>query len=295
MKFIYLSIATLLGFSTYGQYTIDFDDMNLGPVSPQSQYINIWPTAGDCNVVDLFASSGTQSMQVRNNSFDDVVFLLGNRTSGTWVVKFNMYVTANSSAYWNIQESETPGVQWNGEFIIGQTAFGGMNGMVTYTTNGQAIAIPYDQWFEVRHEVNLATKKLSVSIDGNVFLNEVDYQGDQGLLANSLGSINFFSIDNNCNYFIDDFDFAAGSTASLTPSQATVLKAYPNPVHDVFTLTSPEKMDKIEVYSALGELVFTASPGSSKTQLNLAHLKTGLYLVKVHAQGQTQTLRVVKK
>jgi hypothetical protein len=209
MKKLYFLLITFSVFSSFGQYSINFDDMNLGPVSPQSPYVSLWPAAGvtDCIVTDLQASSGTQSMQVRNNTTDDVIVLLGNKTTGSWIVSFKMYVTANGSGYWNIQESEAAGIQWNGEFLVGVTSVGGTAGLITYQETGSTVTFPYDQWFEVRHEINLATKKITITVDGSMFLNNLDYVGTGGGAANQLGSINFYSASANNNYFIDDFNF----------------------------------------------------------------------------------------
>lgn len=296
MKHFYLLLVIFnLSFSI-GQYSINFDELNLGPVSPQSQYVSVWPAAGvtDCIVTDLQANSGTQSMQVRNNLTDDVIFLLGNKTTGSWVVSFNMYVTTNGSGYWNIQESEAAGIQWNGEFLVGATSIGGTSGLITYQETGNTITFPTDQWFEVRHEINLNTKKITIIVDGSMFLNNVDYIGTMGVAANQLGSINFYSASANNNYFIDDFTFEEVSTISLTSNHPSEFKAYPNPVKDVLTLEGNRKITGVSVYNSLGVLVHTAIPSEMTAKIDMSSYKRGIYLVKVSMGNVVKTIRIIK-
>jgi hypothetical protein len=296
MKKLYFLLITFSVFSSFGQYSINFDDMNLGPVSPQSPYVSLWPAAGvtDCIVTDLQASSGTQSMQVRNNTTDDVIVLLGNKTTGSWIVSFKMYVTANGSGYWNIQESEAAGIQWNGEFLVGVTSVGGTAGLITYQETGSTVTFPYDQWFEVRHEINLATKKITITVDGSMFLNNLDYVGTGGVAANQLGSINFYSASANNNYFIDDFNFEEVSTISLTSNQSSEFKAYPNPVKDILTLEGNGKITGVSVYNSLGVLVHASSPSEMTTKIDMSQYKRGIYLVKVSMGNDIKTVRIIK-
>jgi hypothetical protein len=296
MKKLYFLLITFNVFLGFGQYSINFDDMNLGPVSSQSPYVSVWPAAGatDCNVTDIQANSGTQSMQVTNNATDDILVLLGNKTTGSWIVSFNMYVTADGSGYWNIQESETPGIQWNGEFYVGAGTNGGAAGVITHAESGSTVTFPSDQWFEVLHEINLATKKITVTVDGSMFLNNVDYVGTGGVAANQLGSINYYSASANNNCFIDDFNFEEVSTISLTSNQTSEFKAYPNPVKDILTLEGNGKITGVSVYNSLGVLVHTASPNEITTKINMSQYKRGIYLVKVSMGNDMKTVRIIK-
>lgn len=294
MKKIYLLPLLLAAFSASAQYSLDFDAMNIGAVSPQSPYISVWTGGTDCNVVDIQANSGTQSVQVRNNTTDDIVILLGNQTTGSWKVSFNMYIPTNATGYWNIQESETPGVQWNGEFWVGATAQGGTAGIITSPETGNTITFPYDQWFSVVHEINLDTKKLTVTVDESVFINNLDYVGTGGVPANQLGSINFYSIDINNNVFIDDFVFEEVNTTSITTNNSVQFSVYPNPVKDLLTVNGENNITNVSVFNALGVRVHSSTPNSTSTQIDMSKFVRGIYLVKVTTGTQTRTVKVFK-
>jgi ELWxxDGT repeat protein len=82
----------------------------------------------------------------------------------------------------------------------------------------------------------------------------------------------------------------------LETGQAFSLQVYPNPFEDKLTLaTSQQGKLYISVVDNLGRTVHQTSTQAGN-ELNLAHLKTGVYMLKVAAQdGTTQVLRVVKQ
>lgn len=79
------------------------------------------------------------------------------------------------------------------------------------------------------------------------------------------------------------------------PAAATFdVMAYPNPVSDVLTLTSPSTIESVTVRNLLGQRVhaaFTPSDG----RLDMSALPTGTYLVKASANDRTRTLKIVKE
>ncbi|MEX0996513.1 MAG: T9SS type A sorting domain-containing protein [Flavobacteriaceae bacterium] len=293
MKKIYFLAIALIAFSANAQYEIDFEDFSIGPVSPQSPFIEVWPGGTDCNAVIDEAFSGSLSMNVSNNNTDDVLFLLGDRVSGVWTVRFYMYVFGGSTGFWNIQESEIPGVQWNGQFFAGATGSGGSPGVVTHDDTGNTAPYPDDQWFEVKHEIDLDAGTHSVWIDGNVLLDNEPYQGTGGAPANALGSVNYFSIDGSNNYFIDDFEFVEG-TLSTNDFEGQSFKVYPNPVKDVLNIQSNEAVSNVAVYNVLGQKVYSNNPNAISPTVNMSTFKSGIYFVEVTIGNTTKTVKVVK-
>jgi hypothetical protein len=208
MKNFYLLFAGLFSLCLQAQFSIDFDNMTPGNVSPQSPHIEMWPPnpLTDAQVTGQQFYSSPYSMQLRNNNTDDVVVNLGNKNSGLWVVTWQMYVTSGNTGYWNIQENEsaTP-PQWNGEFHVGNTTSGSV-GNITHTQTNSTVPFTHDTWFPVEITVNLDTHKISVMVDGNMLLQNINYEDNNGVTGNQLGSINFYSVDINNNYFVDDFE-----------------------------------------------------------------------------------------
>lgn len=208
MKNFYFLVFFLFSISIQAQLSINFDNMTPGNVSPQSPYIEMWPPnpLTDAQVTGQEYYSSPYSMLLRNNNTDDVVVNLGNKNSGTWIVTWQMFVPTGHTGYWNIQEHEnaTPS-QWNGEFHVGNTT-SGTAGNITHTQTNSTVPFPHDTWFEIEITVNLDTHKISVKVDGNNLLQNVNYQDNNGVTGNQLGSINFYSIDTNNTYYVDDFE-----------------------------------------------------------------------------------------
>ncbi len=69
---------------------------------------------------------------------------------------------------------------------------------------------------------------------------------------------------------------------------------YPNPTNALITLTSSKAIEKVEVYSLVGELVLSTETNNFVVELDITSLEAGLYTVNVHGANGIQTARIVK-
>lgn len=152
--------------------------------------------AEDGLVTTEFARTGLNSVLIAEAQTQDILLLLGNQTSGVYRIAWWEYIPANATGYFNIQEDETPAVQWNIEVFFNNGGTVPGEGLIQNT--GETFTYPEDQWFEVVMVVDLNNLNLSLVVDGNVVTNSYAYPGVQ------LGAINFFSIDDANRYFLDD-------------------------------------------------------------------------------------------
>jgi len=168
--------------------------------------------AEDGIVSDDFQSSGNNSLLIAEGSNQDVLLLLGNQSAGEFELSWNMYIPSESTGYYNIQEDETPGVAWNLNVFFGTDGNGNTatfgEGLVLET--GGTFTYPEDRWFNVTHVINLDANTLSLWIDGVEVVTDMPYNGN-------LGSIDFFSINDDNRYYVDDILFL-----SLTPEPVDV-------------------------------------------------------------------------
>lgn len=65
----------------------------------------------------------------------------------------------------------------------------------------------------------------------------------------------------------------------------------PNPVKNSMTILGIDAVEKVEVYSILGELVQT----THKKEVDLTNQRTGLYIVKVFSNDKISTLKILKE
>ena len=141
-----------------------------------------------------FAASGANSMLIAEGATQDVLLLLGDRTFGQFNLSWKTYVPANATAYYNIQEEETPGVAWNMELWYNEN--GAAPGTGNTTLSATTFSYPEDAWFDVQHFIDLDADTMTLWIDG-VMVETYPYAGN-------LGGIDFFSADANNRYYIDD-------------------------------------------------------------------------------------------
>jgi hypothetical protein len=73
------------------------------------------------------------------------------------------------------------------------------------------------------------------------------------------------------------------------------MEIYPNPVRDILTVKA-ENISDVVVYNTLGQKVFAGSFDTSEVSINLEQFDSGIYLVKVIADGKemTQKISVIK-
>ena len=69
---------------------------------------------------------------------------------------------------------------------------------------------------------------------------------------------------------------------------------YPNPTNAMITLTSTKAIEKIEVYSLVGELVLSTETNNFLVELDITTLESGLYIVNVHGANSSHTARIEK-
>jgi hypothetical protein len=72
------------------------------------------------------------------------------------------------------------------------------------------------------------------------------------------------------------------------------LVVYPNPTNGSVNVTSEFTIDKIEIYSMIGELVSTKNVTSNEVNVELQNLASGVYTLSVFANGGMKTVRVIK-
>jgi hypothetical protein len=92
-----------------------------------------------------------------------------------------------------------------------------------------------------------------------------------------------------------DFVMVVDQSAGTTELTAGSLKVYPNPVKDVLTLTNTSDITNIEVYNMIGQLVITKKPNSSETNINMAGLNAGAYIVNITSGDAVKSVKVIKQ
>ena len=159
--FLPLFIALIFAYSmqTYGQTTLyesGFDDMNVGDYLAQTDDSGFWTTwsnepggAEDAQITDAQSSSPSNSVDVEGVT--DLIFKMGNKTSGKYEFDVKYYIEPGFGGYINFQHFEVPGTEWAFEVYFGATESGYI------TVGGQDYGFDFNagEWLQLSFIVNL--------------------------------------------------------------------------------------------------------------------------------------------
>ena len=163
-------------------------------------------TDGDAQISDEQAHTGENSLHIYANSAAggplDVVMLVG-LDEGVYTASWMMYVTDGNSAYYNIQEDVSPGVGWAFDVTFAFT--GDLQVVMDGATVGSGV-FPIEEWFEVRHDLDLDNDMITLTIAGNVV--------GSFTFDSPFGGVNFFGYGDGTtvgNWFVDDMEIHDGT------------------------------------------------------------------------------------
>lgn len=92
------------------------------------------------------------------------------------------------------------------------------------------------------------------------------------------------------------FSIAAWSpTLSVPTFDSANFKAYPNPVSGILNLSYDQTISDVQVFNLLGQNVVSKAINNNEGSIDMSGLPSGSYLVKVTAEGQTKTIKVIKQ
>ena len=287
--YIFSIVALAFSFNLNAQilFEDDFESYTPGPMGDQAPWWTTWSGVTGTGEDILVGGGVNQRGYIGPGGIQDALLLLGNQEYGLFHLRFYIYVPSGANGYWNIQQEETPGIQWNGQWYVDATIFGGSPGVITYDITGATIPYPNNQWFEILYEIDLDFLTISMWVDNNLFLDSEPYQGTW------LGAMNFFSIDSNTDFWIDDIYYIDGIFA-VDDFSADVFSVYPNPVQDILNISSKAAVDVITVYDILGKIILQAQPDVISPSINMSALQSGAYLVNVTIGNVSKTVKIIK-
>ncbi len=162
-------------------------------------------TAEDAMVVTTQAASGNNSVNIVGTNAGggplDVILLLGDRTDGRYRATFKIYVPAGTDAYYNIQHFEAPGQEWAHQIIF--------NADGTAQLDAEAVATAFnyaqDTWITVDQIIDIDNDWTTLIVGGEQLYSwPFSAQATNATGTNQLGSFNFFPLNDNSNFFVDD-------------------------------------------------------------------------------------------
>lgn len=213
---VFTLFTSLLSFNSIAQITCDDpliligDDMESymeGDITDQSDDWILWPgtTVGGLVSTDQ-AESGTQSIKIDGTvAGQDPLLLLGDSTTGHYLLRFDLFVPEGNNAYFNLQHeapTSTAGFWGFDVFFDGD----GTGRIEAYDGDQTTFDYPESTWFEVYFWADIDNDQARINID-EYTRRAWTFSNASGSTSNGLNSINFFPINEDYLYYIDNIDF----------------------------------------------------------------------------------------
>ncbi len=100
-----------------------------------------------------------------------------------------------------------------------------------------------------------------------------------------------YSNDNIGGFGISAYD-ASLSGSAFDNSNFTY---FPNPVKNVLNLSYNQEITNVEVYNLLGQRMSANAIGANQGQIDMSNFASGTYIVRVTADNQVKTIKVIKE
>jgi hypothetical protein len=82
---------------------------------------------------------------------------------------------------------------------------------------------------------------------------------------------------------------------STTKFETSKIRMYPNPVTNYLTIEANSSIEKVSVFSVLGQEVLTTSPKANSATLQTNNLQKGVYIVKTEIDGKVNNSKIIKE
>lgn len=94
---------------------------------------------------------------------------------------------------------------------------------------------------------------------------------------------------------LGSFEFSAAVLAAQDVAAKTKLNYYPNPVVDFINISNDMKIKNVEVYGVGGQRVSNENINAEKGSVDMRELPSGIYILKVNTEKESQSIKVMKK
>jgi len=86
-------------------------------------------------------------------------------------------------------------------------------------------------------------------------------------------------------------DLSNCDVLSIKENIITDIKIFPNPVENLISIKSKEKISKIEVFNLFGKIVHR---NTNKNRINISDLTSGIYMLKIHSFNKVVYKKIIK-
>ncbi len=193
----------------------NLDSYVAGPIGPQAAHWSTWSgTEGGAEdgVVSIEQSSTpSNSMKIEGTlatgGAQDVLLLLGDKTSGHYILSWDYFVPTGKGAYYNIQHLAAAGAEYGIQVNFNP---GGTGAMDAGAANAKTFTFPHDAWFSIVHYIDLDNDWTTLYINNQfVYGWPFSWTSFTQVGTAQLSSIDFFPRNTTDKFYVDDIYLAA--------------------------------------------------------------------------------------
>ena len=312
--FVTFFIVHLLSSLAFGQiYSTDFENYTAGELLACQDSIN-WTTFSltpcdpieDAYISTNYALSGTKSLVILPN--DDIIKPLGNLTSGSWHISFDVLFPTGKAGYFNLLASFSPNpIEWAIEVYFPD---GGVANVNAGGSNTAFFAFPYDTWFPVEVIVDLDLNQAELKVNNTqIYVWQWTLGATGSGCSLMLAAVDFFGLYPNNEMYIDNFWFGdipvSAESEVDKPLVFSLEQNYPNPFNPSTNIgfrIADFGFVSLKIYDVLGNEVATLaneelSAGEYKVEFNPAsgirQPASGIYFYQLRADSFIETRKMV--
>lgn len=194
-------------------YTTDFEDLVVGDYLAETGDPDYWTTwsdapgsSEDALITDAQSNSPTKSVII--NGTNDMVFKMGDKTSGKYQFNVKYWIESGYGGYINLQHFESPGIEWATEIFFATTGdawiFAGSPDELFFTYTPET-------WMLLEFIIDLDNDWAEFYLEGDLVAEwqfSLQAQGDPGALQ--LGGANIYAgapEGETSQYYFDDIEY----------------------------------------------------------------------------------------
>ena len=143
-----------------------------------------------------------------------------------------------------------------------------------------------NRWYNLKTEVNLSKKEIKFFIN-----NSLVYTNTFSSSIEKIDEVDYHFDNNYSNFSIDNVVIKNLGDLSTDELNKKEIKIYPNPIQDVLSVQTNEKINSVEIFDLTGKSILK----SSEKTINTQTLAKGVYIVKVKTDNQEISQKIIKK
>lgn len=95
--------------------------------------------------------------------------------------------------------------------------------------------------------------------------------------------------------YIDNVLFSKAAIVGIENNKSEIVGVYPNPSNGILNVKADKEIQNIEVYNAMGQVVYTVNTNANFASIDLSNLPNGLYTVNTVIDGKNTFNKFIKE